>query len=278
MVKIVNPVSGGDAAATPATPSPPSPAPRAVRSSRVPARPARPRRPRAARPRAARLHDRPPGVPADLPDQREQFVYRNPFLAADVHREVARRTAGQPPGRREVCLGEVGDVDVVTDAGAVRCRIVVTEDPRGLVAGEAVEDHRDHVEHTGVGQLGCGRARHVEVAQAHGRDAVRPARRADQPLPGELRLAIRAHRCTRSVLRDEVHIRVAVDGRGRGEEEALDARPGDRLQQRRESAHVLLVVARRLGHGLADLLARGEMHHTRHRVLGEDALEQIPVQ
>ncbi len=169
-------------------------------------------------------------------------------------------------------------MDVVAHAGAVRRRIVVTEDPWGLAPGQPVEDHRHDVEHTRVGQLGRRRPGHVEVAQADRGDPVGRAGRPDQPLAGELGLAVRVHRRARGVLDDEVHIRVAVDrGRG-GEHQPPDPRLGHRVQERGQTAHVLPVVPGRLGHRLGDLLARGEMDHTGHRVVREDPLEQFAVE
>ena len=59
---------------------------------------------------------------------------------ADAPADVVRRdpsTSVSGLGRRDVRLGEVGDVDVVADAGAVRRRVVVAEDQRGLAVRRA---------------------------------------------------------------------------------------------------------------------------------------------
>ncbi len=169
-------------------------------------------------------------------------------------------------------------MDVVPHARTVRCRVVVPEDARGLATGEPVEHHRHDVEDTGVGQLRRRRPRDVEVAQAHRVHAVRLTGRPDQPLPGELGLAVGVHRGAGGVLRDEVHPRVAVHGGGGGEDEAPHTGLRGGVQERRQSAHVLPVVPGRLRHGLGDLLARREMQHPRHLVLGERPLQQLAVQ
>ncbi len=175
-------------------------------------------------------------------------------------------------------LREVLDVDVVADAGAVRGRVVVTEDLGALAGVVALEDHRDQVEDAGVGELGGRGARHVEVAQAGGGDAVRPARGAHQPLPGQLGLAVGAQRLARGVLGDQVHVGHAVDGGGGGEEEVADARVGHGLEQDGKALHVLVVVVHRLLDGLADLLLARQVHHAGDLVLADDLLQGQPVE
>ncbi len=169
-------------------------------------------------------------------------------------------------------------MDVVADAGAVRRRVVVTEDLGALAGVVPLEDHRDQVEDTGVRQLRGRGARHVEVAQARGGDAVRLARAADQPLARQLGLAVRAQRRARGVLGDQVHVGHAVHGGGGGEEEVAHARVGDGLEQDRQALDVLVVVVQRLLDGLADLLLARQVHHARDLVLAEGLLQHQPVQ
>src|SRR5262245_65702112 len=53
---------------------------------------------------------------------------------------------GQAVQRQDVCIGEVEDVDVVSDARAVACRVVVAEDRDVLASpGGGVEYERDQV-------------------------------------------------------------------------------------------------------------------------------------
>ena len=46
----------------------------------------------------------------------------------------------------DVGVGQIGDVDVVAHAGAIRSWVVVAEDRRGLALLQAVEQHRDEVQ------------------------------------------------------------------------------------------------------------------------------------
>ncbi len=174
--------------------------------------------------------------------------------------------------------GDVLDVDVVPYAGAVGGGVVVAEDARGVPRLQAFEDHRDEVEDAGVGQLGGGRARDVEVAQRGGPDAVGPGGGVDQPLAGQLGLAVGAQRQTGGVLRDEVHIGHAVDGGGGGEDEAADAGGRHGLQEGREARDVLPVVVERPLHRLRDLFLARDVHHACHSMVTNRALQEGSVE
>ena len=84
------------------------------------------------------------------------------------------------PGRRrgqrqQVRVGEVGDVHVVADAGAVRRRVVLAVDGDRLpLSGGDLQRDRDEVRLGGVPLAEAeGRAGDVEVPQAHRGEAVR---------------------------------------------------------------------------------------------------------
>lgn len=68
----------------------------------------------------ARLDERGSPVAGHLAHQVDEFADRNALAAADVHGQVARGAPGEAPGGREVRVGEIGDMDVVPHAGAVR--------------------------------------------------------------------------------------------------------------------------------------------------------------
>ena len=55
----------------------------------------------------------------------EHLQHRQPFAVAAVHHQIVGWVRYQPMERRDVRCREVGDVDIVADAGAVRRRIVI---------------------------------------------------------------------------------------------------------------------------------------------------------
>lgn len=187
-------------------------------------------------------------------------------------------------------VGQVEHVDVVADAGAVRGGVVVAEDARGRVLRQLLEDHRDQVEDAGVREVRGRRARHVEVAQGGRGQARRPACRADQPLAGQLRLAVGRHGHARRLLRDQLHVRHAVDRRrGREHEGGHPGRtgrtgrsrrpgPGHLLQQDPQTLDVLPVVVQRQIDRLAHLLLRRQMHDPGDGVVREGARHALRVQ
>ena len=158
-------------------------------------------------------------------------------------------------------VGQVGDVNVVAHAGAVRGRVVVAEDGRRLALLQAVEQHRDEVEDRGVLQLHRTTSGHVEVAQRAEADAERLLAGACHPLAEQLGLAVGVDRQHRDdVLRHHIDRRHTIGGGGRGEDELLGVlglgHAGEHVEH---AVDVLLVVPQRLLDGFADLLARGEV-------------------
>src|SRR6476469_5520015 len=119
------------------------------------------------------------GVTGDLPAGLDDLSNREPCATAEVVDAVAAGL-GVFEGE-QVCLGEVGDVDVVADAGAVGGRVVlaVDVDRRALTEGD-LQDQRDEV---GLGRVAlteaAPRAGDVEVPQAHGTQSVRLCVRGD---------------------------------------------------------------------------------------------------
>ena len=84
----------------------------------------------------------------------------------------------RPPSAQQVGLGQVGDVDVVADAGAVRGRVVVAEDGDRLAAGPGATWRTSGMRCDSGScrsPLRAVRAGHVEVAQARPRRARAPA-------------------------------------------------------------------------------------------------------
>ena len=131
---------------------------RRPRSCRAPAlrHPAQARR-GCARPTRTAPPDRPAAAapigtarcrPVDPLDRRDDVAHRRGPLGADV---VGGRRAAllQPRERAHVRIRQVGDVNVVAQAGAVRRRVVLAEDVERRPAGRGLEGARDRRESRG---------------------------------------------------------------------------------------------------------------------------------
>ena len=148
--------------------------------------------------------------------------------------------------RQQVRPGQVADVDVVPDAGAVRRRIVGTEDADRPPAGQG---HRQHVRdqvglvRVPLAQPAAGRvpvrAGHVEVTQADRAQPVHPGMLGERGVDGELGRAVRAGRQRRRGFGDRHLLGIAVDGRGGRKHDARRARCPDRLEQREGAAEIV---------------------------------------
>ena len=95
------------------------------------------------------------------------------LAGAHIEGIVAALVAVQVVQGSDMGVGQVGDVDVVTYAGAVRGGVVVPEDGRRLALPQPVEEHGDEIEDGRVLQADWSTAGHIEVAQGAEADAVR---------------------------------------------------------------------------------------------------------
>src|SRR6185312_16084658 len=98
-----------------------------------------------------------------------------------------------------------------------------------------------------------------EVAQRGPAHAVRAPVAREHALDRELRLAVRAHRLGRVMLRNRQLARRAVNRRARREDESTNAARERRAEETDRRAQVALVVQARINDRLADLDARGEV-------------------
>ncbi len=130
---------------------------------------------------------------------------------------------------------QIGDVDVVADAGAVGRRVVGAEHIHlGAFAESCLDRHLDEMGCALGGlpgaQLGVG-AGDVEITQDHVIEGVGDAGIAQHDLGHELRGAVGRHRGHRIILADRHLGGVAVDRCGRGEDELVDAAPDGAFDQ-----------------------------------------------
>ena len=121
-------------------------------------------------------------------------------------------------------LGEIDDVDVVADGGAVGGGIVSAVDVDGTVLGGGLEDERDQV---GLGivalAVALGGTGGVEVAQRGAGEASGGGGPAEHALEEELGLAVGVGGLRGGVFGDRQVFGIAVDGGGGAEDEALDS-------------------------------------------------------
>ena len=140
-----------------------------------------------------------------------EFRYADDVATVNLSHSFSR-----PEGPGQVRVGQIGHVDVVADARSVRCRVVVAEQGERLPALDRRQHGRDQV---GLGIVvladRIGRTGHVEVAQGHATEPVRPAVPGERAFERTLRLAIRVDRPGLVVLADRRPQRQAVDRRGR---------------------------------------------------------------
>jgi len=193
-------------------------------------------------------------------DLGDHLAYRGPLAGAHVEDVLGHvLTTGQVVQGGDMSAGEVLDVDVVTHAGAVRSRVVGAEDLGGLTLGEPVEHHGDEVEGGHVPQVVPAGAGDVEVAQAGPAQPPGLLGVGHHPLPDELGLAVGVDGAAFDVLVHGLHRGHSVDGGRGGEDHLVDTGRLHGQQHVRQAAHVLLVVPGGTLHGLAHLLAGGEV-------------------
>src|SRR5699024_1262481 len=102
------------------------------------------------------------------------FRSRLPIARAEVVHRLQSLALAQCAGGNDVGVREVGDVDVVADARAIRGRVVVAEDLRRMPRDERVQHDGEQVVRGGIADIRVPGADDVEVAQARVREAMRP--------------------------------------------------------------------------------------------------------
>src|SRR6185312_4775991 len=175
--------------------------------------------------------------------------------AAAVAKVIEQRRSGigKRRQRQDVGAGEVFDVDVVADAGAVGSRIVVAIDVDAGAAAEGdVENDGDQVRLGFVGfAVSIDRARDVEVAERSVTQAVDAVEPGQHLLDEELGLAIRIGRGKPRGFEDRRGFGLAIDGSGRAEDKVLRATGYKGFEQRERRRGVGAEVEAGVFHRLA---------------------------
>ena len=204
-------------------------------------------------------------LPGDLADHVDDLPVGEAVAVAQVVDPVpARRGRVQ---REQVGAGQVFDVDVVADAGAVDCGVVVAEELELLPpSGGHVERDGDEVglrvvplaDGQPVAQVRPG---DVEVAQRDGGQVVRDRLGGERHVDGQLGGAVGAGGGLDGGLRDGQLGRVAVDGGGGGEDHPGHPGGADRVDERDRADRVGVPVQLGADHRLAGGDQGGEVQH-----------------
>ncbi len=203
------------------------------------------------------------GAPGDALGRLDHRAHGMACARAEIEREAVAALE-QMRQRQHVRVGQVLDMDIVADGGAVGRRIVGAEDVDGGAPPErGLQHERDEV---GLGlvlladlALGIG-AGGVEIAQRRVAQAPRGPEPVQHALDHQLRFAIGVDRALRRVLGDRHLVRQAIGRAGRGKDDMPHARLAHRLEQRQAVGDVVAEIKRGLLHRLADIGEGREMH------------------
>jgi hypothetical protein len=170
----------------------------------------------------------------------------------------------------EMGVGQIADVDVVADAGAVVGGVVVAEDLDGGAAAEGyVEDERNEMRLGFVGfasvddsAAGCadfGGAGYVEIPKRGGAQAVNPVKPAKHVFDEELGFAVGVGGAKGCGFGDRNGFRFAVDGGCGAENNALRAGCEDGFEQGESGSCVVAEVDFGVFHRFASFDECGEV-------------------
>ena len=215
------------------------------------------------------------GVAGDAANAVDNFFHSEAGAVAEVINEAMVSSAGRFEGLQgeNVSVGEVGDVDVVADAGAVVGRVIFAEDFNGGAAAEGdVEDEGDEVRLGFVGfSAGDDTASlstvfrgsgNVEIAERGGAQAVDLVEPVEHVLDEELGLAVGIGWLEGGGFGDRNGLRLAVDGCGGAEDQAPGAGGVNRFQQGKGGGSIVAEVNLGVFHGFAGFDEGGEVEDT----------------
>ena len=180
----------------------------------------------------------------------------------------------------QVRRGQIADVNVVAQAGAVGGRVILAKHAERRPAGRGANRQRDQVNL--VTMIFADRAvgmrpRRIEVTQRDPLEPVRGGALRQFALDRELGLAVRIDRRGRVRLHDRHRGRLTVDGAGRGKHEAPDPRVAHGVEHGQRADHVVLVIRLRPADRFADVEPGRKMHHGIGPMVGEHAAHGVAV-
>lgn len=178
---------------------------------------------------------------------------------------------------RDMCLGEINHMNEITNARAVRSRIVISENGEGSsFSCGGLHEIGDKIvwgsEREFADESRWVRADRVEVAEGGRAEySVGHDRRIAKDILADLfGVSVgRSRRFSWGGFRDREHIRCAVDGRGRGEDEGPDAMMERHVEDVDEGSDIVPVVAEWLLERFSDSLKCGEV---------DDSVDVLPLE
>ena len=204
------------------------------------------------------------GVAGDAPGHVDDLLHREAHAVAQVE-DIVLATLEQIVQGQDVGLGQVGNMDVVPDAGAVGGGVVVPEDAHVVpLAVGYLEDNGDQMGlgvvglADGAGDVGAGG---VEVPQSHILEAVGLGHPAHHLLHGQLGVAVAVGGHGLVALQDGHPLRLPVGGGGGGEDDLVHPVLHHGLQEHHGAVEVVVIVLQRVGHALPHLGGGGEVDH-----------------
>ena len=204
----------------------------------------------------------------DAASRFDDFANTEPMAIAEVVDESASSGDIGFEGfeSEQMSVGEIGDVDVIADAGAVGSRVVIAIDADGVAASEGdVENQRNQVRfglvifasRDAFGAL--RRASDVEVAKGNGAQAVEGMEPVEHGLDHQLRFAIDVRGLKTSAFSDGDRFGLAVNGCCGGEDEPARPLGDDSFEHGQGGSGVVTEVGFRVDHRFASFDERSEM-------------------
>src|SRR5579863_2147551 len=187
-------------------------------------------------------------------------------------------------------FGEVGNMNIVADAGAVGGGVIVAIDADSGAAAES--DIEDEGNEMGLGFVGfaaddgaigtLGRAGYVEIAERGTAETVDEGEPGQHALGEELGLAVGVGGSEFCILLNWNDFRLSVDGSGGGEDEPAGAGGDHGFEERKGGSRVVAEEGFGVLHGLAGFDEGGKVHDAIKRMSilcgrGKDALEKAAI-
>ena len=172
---------------------------------------------------------------------------------------------------------QVGDGDVVADAGPVGRSVIITEDgDMRPPAQRHLQDQRDEMALGAVvladAAVGQGPG-HIEITQGDIADAMGHRDPAHHGLHHQLAVPVRIGGPGGGILADGHAVGLAVDRRRGREHDAAHAMTDHGFQQALHAAHIIVEVLEGIDHALAHLRIGGEVHDAVDAETAEDAVQ-----
>ncbi|MNE24252.1 hypothetical protein D3C80_1175370 [compost metagenome] len=176
-------------------------------------------------------------------------------------------------------VSEIADMDIVTDAGSVFCRIVVTEHCNALALSKSGLQHQRNkmalrtVVFTDLAAGMCAGC--VEVAEGHILDAQHLVEPGHHPFHCQLGFTVDICRLGAVAFFNRHLLRFAVGCRCGGENDFVYTGMLHGFKKTLRTVHVIVVVFNRVFHALADKGAGCEMDDRFNFIFGEKLCQQL---